>query len=170
MSDWSPMVWDGRMPGAAEFRILGLDVGHRRIGVALGNSALGTADPLPPISGRQRGRVFEVLAERCAQYGIAAIIVGLPYTLSGEVGPQAESVLKFVDALRQRTTLPVRTWDESYSTADAREVLRARGIPPARWPDLIDSLAAAIMLESYLAARPSTAPRREGAGDSEVTA
>lgn len=159
------------MSDAAEFRILGLDVGHRRVGVALGNLPLGTADPLPPISGRQRGRVFEVLAERCAEHGVGAIVVGLPYTLRGEVGPQAQTILKFVAVLRQRIALPVQTWDETYSTADAREILRARGVPPARWPDLIDSLAAAIMLRSYLTARRESArDADEAAGDSEVTA
>lgn len=143
----------GDLPEAGESRILGLDVGHRRIGVAVSDPSGTLATPLPPIQGRQRSNALQVLAERCRVAGIREVVVGLPYTLRGEIGPQAQTTLKFVAALRRTVPVPVRTWDESFSTETARELLRAQGVPSAQWPQRLDSAAAAVMLQSYLDTR-----------------
>ena len=135
---------------SGQWRVLGLDVGHRRIGVAVGDPTGTLAQPAPPIQGRARGRALALLAARCREEEIREIVVGLPYTLLGELGPQAQQTLKFVEALRRAVPVPVRTWDERFSTETARDILRAQGVPPGQWRDGIDSVAAAVMLQSYL--------------------
>ena len=130
--------------------MLGLDVGHRRIGVAISDPSGALAQPAPPLQGRARGRALALLAARCQEENVREIVVGLPYTLHGEIGPQAQQIVKFVQALQRVVPVPVRTWDERFSTDTAREILRDQGVPPARWRDRIDSIAAAVMLQSYL--------------------
>lgn len=144
-------------------RFLGLDVGQRRIGVAVSDPTGVLATPAGPLQGRQRSKALTVIAARCTEAGIGTIVVGLPYTLDGRIGPQAEQTLKFVAALRRTTAVPVITWDERFSTDRAREILRDQGVPAAAWPNRIDSIAAAVMLQSYLDARRAGAPA--GAGE-----
>ena len=157
------MAADPRSPipdPSAEGRVLGLDVGHRRIGVAISDPTGALAQPAPPLQGRARGRALALLATRCQEENLREIVVGLPYTLHGEIGPQAQQIVKFVQALQRVVPVPVRTWDERFSTDTAREILRDQGVPPDRWRDRIDSIAAAVMLQSYLdASRGSRVPR-----------
>lgn len=132
-------------------KLVGLDVGDRRIGVA--------ASELPgvvvPIGVVQRGpNELEVVRRIVAEREIDRVIVGLPTGRKGEVGPQAQRVLEFVERLRAAVCVPVETWDESLSTLEAEEALIAANVSRARRHRLIDAEAAAVILRSYVEANP----------------
>jgi putative Holliday junction resolvase len=84
---------------------------------------------------------------------VGEIIVGMPISLSGQSGPQAEKVARFIATLRARVTVPVREWDERLSTVEAERVLLAADTRRDRRRRVIDKLAAAVILQSYLDSR-----------------
>jgi len=131
-------------------RLLCLDVGERRIGLAIGGPGGILATPLGFIerTGLQRdiGRVLELAESRQAQ----GIVVGMPLSLNGRVGPQAKKVQGFLKALAARTDLPVETMDERYSTAEAQRVLHLAGRRPSRNKGELDAAAATVILQEYL--------------------
>jgi len=129
---------------------LGLDVGMRRIGVAVGDDETGVAGGVSQIARRNRPADLEAVAALIADYHTEAIVVGLPVHDDGTVGDWARAVLRFGRALKKKTGLPVIFWDERYSTATAQEQLRAVGRPVAQQTDRIDQLAAAVILQSFL--------------------
>jgi putative Holliday junction resolvase len=129
-------------------RILAIDPGERRIGVAAADTRVGVAVPLTTI---EAGRdPVEAVARLAEEQGASAIVVGLALSLSGALGPQARRAQELAQALSERLDIPVHTWDERLSTAQAR-----RQGPPgrrARRGDL-DAAAAAITLQAYLDSR-----------------
>ena len=106
--------------------------GERRIGVALSDELGILASPLCILKPRARDRV-EAVAELAREHGVVEIVVGHPRTLRGEIGPQARRVERFVEELRGAVDVPVRLWDERYSTAGGD---RPSGRDPqaVRWP------------------------------------
>ena len=141
-------------------RVLALDPGERRIGVALSDELGILATPLCILQRRAPDRVAAV-ATLVREHGVVEILVGFPRTLRGEVGPQARRVERFVDELRTAIDTPVRLWDEGYSTAEARDRLAATSKPsagrrghPARAVH-VDAVAAAVILQEYLDSRRS---------------
>jgi putative Holliday junction resolvase len=138
---------------AAPSRILALDPGDVRIGVAVSDELGIFAHPRSAIPGRDRRAALRAIAELVAAEGIAEIVVGLPLSLSGERGPQAAAVEAFIADLRRAVTVPVRTVDERLTTAQA-----ARQAPGAarRRDGTLDSLAAALLLQTTLDARRSS--------------
>lgn len=142
-------------------RVLALDPGERRIGVALSDGLGILATPLCILERRPRDRVAAVV-ELVRQHGAVEILVGFPRTLRGEVGPQARRVERFVDELRGATDAPVRLWDEGYSTAEARDRLGADRRPSggrrgaAMRAMHVDAVAAAVILQEYLDWRRSS--------------
>lgn len=141
-------------------RVMALDHGERRVGVALSDELGILASPLCILRQRARDRI-EAVAEIARQHHVAEIVVGFPRTLRGEVGPQARRVERFVEELRGAVDAPVRLWDEQYSTAEARDRLgvsrrpfagrRARAAAPH-----VDAVAAAVILQEYLDWRRSS--------------
>jgi putative holliday junction resolvase len=147
-------------------RVLAVDLGERRTGVALSDELGILASPLCILRVRTRDRV-EAVAEIVHRHSVAEIVVGFPRTLRGEIGPQARRVDRFVEELRRAVDAPVRTWDEQYSTAEAVARLAAtqqkpvrRGSSPARRGRAdgydVDALAAAVILQEYLDWRRSS--------------
>ena len=144
-------------------RILALDPGERRIGVALSDELGMLATPLCILQRRGPDRASAV-AELAREHGVVEILVGFPRTLRGEVGPQARRVERFVEELRAAVETPVRLWDERYSTAEAADRLAATRKPSAgrhgRAARLaaphVDALAAAVILQEYLDSRRSS--------------
>ncbi|MFQ5410534.1 MAG: Holliday junction resolvase RuvX [Anaerolineales bacterium] len=126
-------------------RHLAVDHGTRRIGLAASDESGVVARPLGVIRHVSRAQDAERVAASAAELGAVVIIVGLPRDSMGDIGPQARHVLRFVEALEKVTPLPVRLWDESYSTATARSIRRrgGRGQP-------LDALAAAALLQDFL--------------------
>jgi putative Holliday junction resolvase len=144
-------------------RILALDPGERRVGVALSDELGILASPLGILQHRARERVAAVAA-LAREHAVVEIVVGFPRTLRGEVGPQARRVERFVRELRGAVDVPVRLWDERYSTAEATARLTAARRPSAGRRGRsgrvaaahVDALAAAVILQEYLDSRRSS--------------
>lgn len=123
-------------------RVLALDYGASRTGVAISDATGTLARPLTVVERAASKSGLLQLAELVAAEGAERIVVGLPLTLKGEQGAQAEETARFVEALRAAVTVPVESFDERFTTA-----LAAAG-PSSRAPE--DARAAAHLLESYL--------------------
>jgi len=133
-------------------RLLGLDVGSVRIGVALSDPLGLTAQPLEVIDRRRVDAVRRVV-ELLAKYEVQRIVVGQPLTLAGEAGLAVEAVDGFVAALQKETDLPIERWDERMTTAAAQRVMIEGGARREKRKGRIDKIAAALILQSYLDAR-----------------
>jgi len=129
-------------------RILGLDVGERRTGVALSDTMGWLASPLTVLRCSSREAELDQVVELVRSNNVERVIVGYPRSLNGTVGPQAQIVDSYVDKLRARLSVPVVTWDERLSTAQAERLIHESGKRVSR--DRIDAAAAAVILQSYL--------------------
>jgi putative Holliday junction resolvase len=136
-------------------RLLGLDVGEKRIGVALSDPSGLLAFPLSILQCQEEGRDMDEVARLVAENSACGVVVGLPCSLSGETGPQAERVLTFVATLKERVAVPVYTYDERFSTVVAQRRTqdvgkggRGKGKRPVK--KHLDADAAAIILQGYL--------------------
>lgn len=141
-----------RAPG----RILGLDVGARRIGVAVSDPLGLTAQGLPTLHRRNRRYDQSELRKMVREYEVSEIVVGNPLRMSGQTGAQAEKMAAFAEQIRQELSLPVHLWDERLSTAEAHRLLDETGIRDARRKEVIDKMAAVLILQSFLDARAAT--------------
>ena len=137
-------------------RVLALDLGTRRIGVAVSDPGGILASPAGTIErARHRGADHRAVEALVADLGVARVIVGLPLSLDGRTGPAAEAALAEADQLRDLLAVPVETWDERLTTVSADRSLRAGGSrrrAPAR-RRVIDQAAAAVLLQSWLDGR-----------------
>ncbi len=136
-------------------RILALDVGDRRIGVALSDPLRMLASPLTTI---ERGApdidaAIDAVLAIADEHAAAEILVGIPYLMSGRVGAQARGTLDFAHALARRATVPVTHVDERLSSVQAERLLAQSGAPKTRDRGRTDSAAAAVILQAYLDAK-----------------
>jgi putative Holliday junction resolvase len=145
-------------PSSAAGTVLAFDYGDKRLGVAVGDAALGIAHPLDPIAAPGEAR-FAAIAKLVAEWRPARLVVGLPVAESGAQHPLAPRVRGFARQLEARFRLPVAWVDERYSSVEAEARVRAAGgarraARAARAREL-DSYAAQLILEQYFAeARP----------------
>lgn len=132
-------------------RAVALDVGTRRIGVALSDSGGTVATPyeVVPRSG-DRGRDHRHIAVLVDEAGAEVVVVGLPLSLDGSVGPAAQTILAEVDELRAALPVEVVTWDERLSTVEAERSLRTMGVKKGNRRRVVDQLAATVILQSWL--------------------
>jgi putative Holliday junction resolvase len=138
---------------ASPTRVLGLDHGQRRIGVAISDELGLTAQPLLTIVHTNQRNDLRSLGRLLRRYGCTAIVIGWPIHLSGDRSPRAQAAEKFADALRAEFELPVHLWDERMSTAEAHRHLDAVGRGARDRKDVIDQVAAMLILQSWLDAR-----------------
>jgi putative pre-16S rRNA nuclease len=139
-------------------RLIGLDVGEKRVGVAICDETQTLARPLLTLNRTSKKEDFARIAALCREHTIKKVIVGLPKTLRGEEGPQAQRVRRYADELQATLNLPIDFWDERYSSVDAQERLMSAS-RKARAKGDIDSAAAAVILQEYLdAVRGSQQP------------
>jgi putative Holliday junction resolvase len=132
-------------------RALGLDLGSRRIGVALSDSAGMVATPYDVLTrAGDRMRDHARIAELVDEAGAELVVVGLPLSLDGSIGPAARSVLDEADELRARLLVGVITWDERLSTIEAQQRLRAAGVKGRKGRRVVDQVAATVILLSGL--------------------
>jgi putative holliday junction resolvase len=131
-------------------RILALDLGKRRIGIAVSDLLRVTAQGLPTLERTKIRKDLAYLAELAAEKGVAEIVLGNPIHMSGVEGRQTEYVKDFAARLGRHTGLPVKLWDERLTTVEAQRVLRQSGISIEKRARSVDRLAAVILLESYL--------------------
>lgn len=132
-------------------KILGLDVGEKTIGVAMSDESESMALPSVTIV-RQEGKKRDMAALRqlIAENDIREVVVGLPLMLDGSRGVQAEKVTEFIGALRNNVRIPIATQDERLSTAESERVLIAADRKRDERKRTIDSMAAALILQTYL--------------------
>jgi putative Holliday junction resolvase len=133
-------------------RILGLDVGDRRIGVAISDELGLTAQPLLTLSRRNRRQDLSSLGRLVRKYGCAQVVVGNPLYMSGDISPQALKAQAFAQALQLETNVELTLWDERLSTTEAHRHLDAAGRTGNR-RDVIDQVAAVLILQSFLDSR-----------------
>ena len=133
-------------------RLLGLDVGEKRIGVAISDETRTLARPLLTVTRASKKEDFARIETLCREYQIEKIIAGLPKTLRNEEGLQAQRVRRYADELSAAINLPIEFWDERFSSVDAQDRLADSGRKP-RAKGAIDAAAAAIILQEYLDAQ-----------------
>ena len=131
-------------------RILSLDVGEKRIGLALSDPTGLLATPLTTILSRGNFLDVKTILDIATRHDVGEIIVGLPISLSGHQGKQAKLVAKFIKTLAKNTNIPLKSLDERYSSVEAKKLLEDSGIQPSRNKSHIDAAAAAVILQSYL--------------------
>jgi len=139
-------------------RILGLDVGSRRIGVAVSDPLGITAQGLPTLQRKNKRQDFAHLERIIHEFQVREIVVGLPLRMSGEAGIQAGKMQVFADELRQRFGLPVHLWDERLTSVEANRLLRETEMSIAKRGQAVDQMAAVLILQNWMESR------RPGAG------
>lgn len=130
--------------------ILALDVGTKRIGVAVSDELELLATPRTVIFRRSTQAALEEIARLAHSEEAALVVVGLPISLDGQLHDQAHSVQRFAERLRKMLDVPLVYADEMLSTVRAEERLRAAGVRPNRIRERIDAEAAAVILDEYL--------------------
>ncbi len=131
-------------------RSMGLDVGDRRIGVALSDTGGILASPFGIVEGSDSESAVAEIVEIARRHEVAVIVVGMPRMMSGTLGPQAMKVQAFTEVLRRATALPVEFRDERLSTVTAKRLVGRRRDRRSRDRARYDDAAAAVILQSYL--------------------
>lgn len=131
-------------------RILGIDFGHRRVGIAVSDTGHEFARPLCMLDGTGRDRLQRELQKICEEQEVEKIIVGLPLNMDGSTGEMAREAQVFAAFLAGRLNIPVETLDERLSTALVERMLIEADMSRSRRKDVKDKLAAQVILQSYL--------------------
>jgi putative Holliday junction resolvase len=139
-------------------RVLAVDVGERRIGLAISDVSRTLARPLRTLTVRSAGDgIDQVVAEiarlHAEEDGLSTVVVGLPIRLDGSPGEQTARVTAFIDALRMRTAVPILTADERLSSREAESLLAERERDWRQRKARLDAVAAAVILQDYLEAQ-----------------
>jgi putative Holliday junction resolvase len=143
-------------------RYLGLDVGNRRIGVAVSDELGLTAQPVMTIERHHNRREdLRRLGRLARKFSVAGIVVGNPLHLSGELSPQAEKTQAFAAELGQLTGLPIHLWDERLTSHEAHQILYEAGRPRQEHREVIDQVAATLILRSFMD-KQGTGNREQG--------
>lgn len=137
-------------------RLLGLDVGTRRIGIAVSDLLGITAQGLPTLQRSNKRRDFAELERIIADHGVAEIVVGYPLRLSGAESAQTAKVVEFAEELKRRTGLPIHLWDERLTSAEANRLLRETEMSIKRRGQVVDQMAAVLILQSYMENRKNS--------------
>src|SRR5512136_2288311 len=136
-------------------RTLALDIGEKRIGVAVGDESGTLARPLTTIVRASKRQDFERIARLVTEQSVERIVAGYPRSLSGDEGPQAQRVRRYVEALAAALPVPVELWDERYTTVEATQRLAQSSRHRSRDRGQLDAAAAAIILQDYVDAHRS---------------
>ena len=131
-------------------RLMGLDVGDKRIGIALSDEGALIASPRETLERSGNRKDIRHMLDLARREEISEIVVGMPFSLDGSLGPQAHKVERFVEALKSETDIRVTTWDERLSTVSAERALLEGDVSRAKRKKAIDRVAAAIILQGYL--------------------
>jgi len=131
-------------------RVLALDLGKRRIGLAISDELGITAQGLPTLERRNKRADLAALGTLVRERGVTQLLMGNPLHMSGAQGRQSAWVQEFAAALEKHTGIPVRLWDERLTTVEASRVLRQSGISIEKRAAAVDRLSAVILLQSYL--------------------
>jgi len=142
-------------------RFLALDIGEKRIGVAVSDPAGVVATPVTVLDAAEVERDPSALRELAEERDVQAVVIGLPVTLAGEEGPQAARVRTVAERIGAALALPIEWWDERLSTATARRALTEAGVSARKSRGDVDRLAAAVFLQAFLDRRTLAAPKED---------
>ena len=131
-------------------RIMSLDVGSKTIGIALSDPARIVSQPFSVIARTGKEKDIRELCQVVKDKEVSLIVVGLPRNTDGSLGKSAMRVMEFVEALKRTVSVPVVTWDERFSTMAAERALISADVSRQKRKGVIDSVAAAIILDGYL--------------------
>lgn len=134
-------------------RILGIDFGEKRIGLAVSDPLGITAQSLPTLENRSKKQVLNDLAAICQKNEVGEIVIGLPMNMNGSVGPKAQEILTLLPELEAATKLPVKAWDERLTSRQAGRLMIEEGLSRAKQRQQSDKLAAMLILQSFLESR-----------------
>jgi len=134
-------------------RLMGLDVGDRRIGVAVSDPLGLTAQPVLTLVRSNRRQDLKSLMRMIRKYGCREVVVGNPLYMSGDQSPQAAKAQGFAQMLREETGLPVHLWDERLTTTEAHRHLHAAGLAGSEHRAVVDQVAAVLILQGFLDTR-----------------
>jgi len=134
-------------------RILALDVGDKRIGVAISDPSQLLARSLKVIQRGSRQEDFAAVARLVEEYEVEKVVVGYPRSLDGTVGEQADKVERYAAGLAKAMDVPVLLWDERFSTVSAERLMREAGSRGKKKRERVDAVAAAVILQDYLDSR-----------------
>ncbi len=134
-------------------RILALDVGDRRIGLAISDEKGWTAQALETLVRKDLRQDLLHLTELIRSRGVTEVVVGLPRHLDGHLGPQAQKVLTFVESLKTQMSVPVLMWDERLTSREAERTLIEAHVSRSKRKTVVDQMAAVLILQSYLDAQ-----------------
>lgn len=132
---------------------MGLDFGTKRIGIAISDELLITAQGLDSLYRKELKGDLEEIARLTQGNGVSEIVVGLPLNMDGTYSAKTKEVVAFLDELSKMVSVPVKTWDERLTSMQAERVLLEADMSRAKRKKLSDKLAAQIMLQSYLDSR-----------------
>ncbi len=147
------MVNSSQIAGSGEPRpprLLALDFGARRIGLAVSDELGLTAQGLATLLRSNKRNDLDHLRRLIRQYGVSEIVMGLPLRMSGSEGIQSEKVQAFAEELRRKFKLPVHLFDERLTSVEANRVLRESAMSIRRRAEVVDQLAAVLILQSFL--------------------
>jgi putative Holliday junction resolvase len=138
-------------------RVLGIDLGAKRVGVAISDAGRTVATPIEVVrrSG-DRPRDHRALQALVDEWEATTVVVGVPYSLDGSIGPSAQGVLTEIDALRATLGVPVETYDERLSTVTAERSLMQQNLRADERRRVVDMVAAAVLLQGWLDAQAAT--------------
>ena len=141
------------MPASLPGRILALDVGRRRIGLAISDALGYTAQGLETLERINNRKDYDRLAALAREKEVKLFLIGLPLHMSGDESRQAGYVREFADRLQRETDIPVEFWDERLTTVEAHRVLSEGGVTLDQRKRAVDRMAAVLLLENFLMAR-----------------
>jgi putative Holliday junction resolvase len=131
-------------------RVLGVDIGTVRVGLAVSDPAGVLAQPLDVVP---RDGATDAIADRTREMDVAEVVVGIPLRMDGSHGPEADAAEEFARMLEGVLDLPVARWDERLSTKEAERSMRAAGADARKQRGVVDKVAAAMVLQSFLDSR-----------------
>ncbi|MBA3827085.1 MAG: Holliday junction resolvase RuvX [Ktedonobacterales bacterium] len=152
-------------PQWPSWRLLGLDVGNVRIGLATSDPTGIAVSPLRVIRRQPEATAIAQIVAAVAEEEAVGVVAGLPLRLSGEYSDQTRATVAFAMRLAEQLPVPLVTFDERYTTTEAERILRERGVRRDRWRAQIDAIAASVILQDYLDAhKPATMPHHQDDG------
>lgn len=131
-------------------RILGLDIGSKRIGVALSDELGYTAQGVETVTYSDPESAADRIQEIVESRNVTEIVIGIPYNMNGTEGPQVRNVRDFIERLRKRIHVPIHEWDERLTTFAAERVLLEADVSRAKRKKVVDKLAAVLILQGFL--------------------
>lgn len=137
-------------------RILGIDYGEKRVGIAVSDPLGFTAQGLDPILRKDPRTFLADLAKVCKELEVDEIVIGMPMNMNGTFGPKAKEIQELLPKIEEKIKVPVKTWDERLTSREAGRLMIEEGLSRDKQRKNSDRLAATLILQSYLELKRST--------------